>query len=130
MMRDAQKAGAEAGFPFGDIEWPRRVVPGPDPFSEKRARRLLEFFVRKRCRLGRNLGSYRRALHFPYYAFLFALFYTGLRPSEAVALRIRSLDLAARTLFVERSRSLRNESAPKTSAAARFVRLTRHNSKF
>ncbi len=127
MLRDARKSGVEAGFPFADLEWPRRVVPGPDPFGEQERDRLLEFILRKRWRLGRNLGSYREGLHFPYYAFLFTLFYTGLRPSEAVALRLRSLDLGAGTLFVERSRSLRSESAPKTSAAARVVRLTARN---
>jgi len=127
MVRDARKAGIDAGFPFADVEWPRSVVPGPDPFIEDERDRLLEFILRKHWRLGRNLGAYREGVHFPYYAFLFTLFYTGLRPSEAVALRVRSLDLAAGTLFVERSRSLRSESAPKTSAAARVVRLTARN---
>ncbi len=127
MVRDARKAGVQAGFPFADFEWPRRVVPGPDPFTDEERDRLLEFILRKHWRLGRNLGSYREGVHFPYYAFLFTLFYTGLRPSEAVALRLRSLDLAAGTLFVERSRSLKSESAPKTSAAARVVRLTARN---
>ena len=119
MVRDARKAGIEAGSPFADLEYPRRVVPGPDPFSEEERDRLLEFVLHKRWRLGRNLGSYRESIHFPYYAFLFTLFYTGLRPSEAVALRVRSLDLAPGTLFVERS--LKSEFAPKTSAAARVV---------
>ena len=127
MVHDARKAGVQAGFPFADLEWPRRIVPGPDPFTESERDRLLEVLLRKRWRLGRELGSYREGVHFPYYAFLLTLFYTGLRPSEAVALRVRSLDLAAGTLFVERSRSLRSESAPKTSAAARVVRLTARN---
>jgi len=55
------------------------------------------------------------------------LFYTGLRPSEAVALRVKSLDLKTGVLFVERSRSYKSEAAPKTSAAARVVRLTPTN---
>ena len=127
MVRDARKAGVEAGFPFADLEWPKGVVPGPDPFTEEERDCLLEFFLRRRWRLGRNTGAHHQAVHFPYYALLFTLFYTGLRPSEAVALRIKSLDLATGTLFVERSRSLRSESAPKTSAAARVVRLTARN---
>ena len=127
MVRDARKNGVQAGFPFADFEWPRRVVPGPDPFTEEERARLLDYLLRKRWRLGRHLGSYREGVYFPYYAFLLTLFYTGLRPSEAVALRLRSLDLAAGTLFVERSRSLKSESAPKTSAAARVVRLTARN---
>jgi integrase len=127
MFRDARKAGLEVGFPFGDLEWPRRVVPGPDPFTEEERDRLLEYFLRKRWRLGRHQGRYQSKVYFPYYAFLFTLFYTGMRPSEAVALRVKSVDLAAGTLFVERSRSLRAEAAPKTAAAARVVRLTPRN---
>jgi len=126
-MRDACKAGIEAGFPFGDLEWPRGVVPGPDPFTEEERQRLLEYFLRKRWRVGRHHGAYRASSYFPYYAFLFTLFYTGMRPSEAVALRVKSLDLATGALYVERSRSLRAEAAPKTFAAARVVRLTPRN---
>ena len=69
MVRDARKAGIEAGSPFADLEYPRRVVPGPDPFSEEERDRLLEFVLHKRWRLGRNLGSYRERIHFPYYGF-------------------------------------------------------------
>jgi integrase len=50
-----------------------------------------------------------------------------MRPSEAVALRVKSLDLATGARFVKRSRSLRAEAASKTSAAARMVRLTPRN---
>ena len=103
MFRDARKAGLEAAFPFGDLDWPRRVVPGPDPFIEEECDRLLESFSRKRWRVGRYQGRYQARAHFPYLAFLFTLFYTGMRPSEAVALRVRSLDLGSGTLFVERS---------------------------
>jgi len=97
------RGGLEAAFPFGDLDWPRRVVPGPDPFIEEECDRLLESFSRKRWRVGRYQGRYQARAHFPYLAFLFTLFYTGMRPSEAVALRVRSLDLGSGTLFVERS---------------------------
>ena len=127
MFRDARKAGVEASFPFLDLEWPRRVVPGPDPFTEDERDRLLEYFLRKRWRLGRHEGRYQAKPYFPYYAFLFTLFYTGMRPSEAVALRLKSLDLGNGTLFIERSRSLGSEAAPKTASAARVVRLTQRN---
>lgn len=53
--------------------------------------------------------------YYAYYAFLFILFYTGLRPSEAVALWVKSVELATGTLFIERSRSLRSEGEPKTA---------------
>jgi integrase len=91
MFRDARKAGIEVAFPFGDLEWPRRIVPGPDPFSEEERDRLLEYFLHARRRIGRHQGRYQTKPYFPYYAFLFTLFYTGMRPSEAVALRVKSI---------------------------------------
>jgi len=127
MFRDARKSGVETAFPFGDLDWPRRVAPGPDPFTEEERDRLLQYFLRKRWRLGRHKGHYQANAYFPYYAFLLTLFFTGMRPSEAVALRVKSLDLASGTLIVERSRSLGAEAAPKTAAAARVVRLTSRN---
>ncbi|MBV8054644.1 MAG: hypothetical protein JO071_05325 [Deltaproteobacteria bacterium] len=72
-------------------------MPGPDPFTEDERDSLLEYFRLKRWRLGRYGGGYDKDSYFPYYAFLFTLFYTGLRPSEAVALRHRSLHLAHAT---------------------------------
>jgi hypothetical protein len=50
-----------------------------------------------------------------------------MRPSEAMALRLKSLDVANGILFAERSRSLGAQPAPKTAAAARVVRLTPRN---
>lgn len=88
----------------------------------------VDIFLRsKRWRLGRNESSYQSKPYFPSYAFLFTLFYTGMRLSEAVALRLKSLDLANGTLFVERSRSLGAEAASKTASAARVVRLPQRN---
>jgi hypothetical protein len=71
MFRDARRAGVEAAFPFGDLEWPRRIVPGPDPFTEEERDRLLQYFLRKPWRLGRHQGHYQAKAYFPYYAFLF-----------------------------------------------------------
>jgi len=65
MSRDARKASVEAAFPFGDLDWPRRVVPGPDPFIEEERDRLLEYFLRKRWRVGRYQGRYQARPHFP-----------------------------------------------------------------
>jgi hypothetical protein len=45
MVHDARKAGVpgvQAGFSFADFEWPRRVVPGPDTFTEEEWDRPLE----------------------------------------------------------------------------------------
>lgn len=127
MVRDARKSGIVARFPFLDLEWPRGIVPGPDPFTPDERDRLLDYFLRKDWRVGRGDGSYSAAKHYPYYAFLFTLFFTGMRPSEAVAIRNSALDLHAATLRVERSRSLGHEAAPKTPSANRVVRLTPRN---
>jgi integrase len=127
MMRDAKNAGFTQSFPFPDLEWSRHLVPGPDPFTEEERDALVEYFRVKKWRLGRAKGAYYQASYYSYFAFVFTLFYTGLRPSEAVALRHRSLDLGHATLYVERSRSLGAEAAPKTAAAARLVRLTPKN---
>jgi integrase len=117
MFRDARKAGVEVAFPFGDLEWPRRVVPGPDPFTEAERDRLLEYFLHKRWRVGRHQGRTSQRCTFSTMPFSSRYFTRALRPSEAVALRVKSLDLASGTLFVERSRSLGAEAAPKTAIA-------------
>jgi len=43
------------------------------------------------------------------------LFFTGMRPSEAVAVRVASVNFGARTIFVDRSRHLGEEAATKTA---------------
>jgi integrase len=50
-----------------------------------------------------------------------------MRPSEAAAVRIRSVNLGAGSVQVECSRHLGAEAAPKTRRARRAVRLTRRN---
>jgi hypothetical protein len=50
-----------------------------------------------------------------------------MRRSEAVAVRIRSVNFETRTVQFERSRHLAAEAAPKTMRARRPVRLTRAN---
>jgi integrase len=122
MFRDARTAGLSVAFPFADLEWSRPIVQGPQPFTAAERDRLLKYFNAKAWKIG---GFNVRRPHYPYYAFLFALFFTGMRPSELAALRIRCLNLVAGTLRVERSRHLGAEAAPKTDAARRTVRLTR-----
>ena len=124
MVRDAIEDDIEAAFPFPKVRWPEKIVPGPSPFTAQERDAILEYFSKKRWKVG---GFNDTKPHYPYYAFLYTLFFTGMRPSEAVAVRIRSIDLNARTLQVERSRHLGAEAAPKTTRAHRPVRLTRGN---
>ncbi len=124
MVRDAITAGHPVSADFSKIRWGRLVVPGPRPFSEDERDRILDYFSRKGIRMGRGHGHYSTEPHFPYYAFLFTLFYTGMRPSEAAGLRIRSIDLVTGKVHVGLSRSLGTEAATKTSAAVRTFILT------
>lgn len=124
MVRDAMEDDVPAAFPFPKVRWPEKIVPGPSPFTEEERDKLLDYFSKKRWKVG---GFNDTKAHYPYYALLYTLFFTGLRPSEAVAVHIRSVNLKARTLQVERSRHLGEETAPKTSRARRTVRLTPNN---
>lgn len=124
MVRDAIEDDIPAAFPFPKVRWPEKIVPGPSPFTEEERDKLLDFFSKKKWKVG---GFNDTKPHYPYYALLYTLFFTGLRPSEAAAVHIRSLNLKARTLQVESSRHLGEEAAPKTSRARRTVRLTPNN---
>jgi integrase len=124
MARDAGQDDVPAAFPFPKVRWPEKIVPGPSPFTAEERDQILDYFKAKRWKVG---GFNDTRLHYPYFAFLFTLFFTGMRPSEAVAVRIRSFNLGARTVQVERSRHLGAEAAPKTPRARRAVRLTWKN---
>jgi integrase len=124
MARDAGEDDIAAAFPFPKVRWPEKIVPGPSPFTADERDQILDYFKAKRWKVG---GFNDTRLHYPYFAFLYTLFFTGMRPSEAVAVRIGGVNLGARTLQVERSRHLGVEAAPKTARARRAVRLTRGN---
>ena len=124
MMRDAGQDDIAAAFPFPKLRWGEKIVPGPSPFTEAERDRLLAHFRAKQWKVG---GFNNTKPHYPYYAFLYTLFFTGMRPSEAAAVRIRCVNLGIGTLQVERSRHLGMESPPKTQRSRRAVRLTKAN---
>lgn len=121
MFRDAADEEIPVGFPFPKLRWPERIVPGPSPFNAEERDRLLAYFRAKRWKFG---GFNDSRPHYAYFAFLYTLFFTGMRPSETAALRLHSVNLEARTIYVERSRHLGTEAPPKTQRARRTVRLT------
>jgi integrase len=82
MVRDARDAEIVAGFPFVKIRWPERIVPRPSPFTADERDRILDYFKAKRWKVG---GFNDTRFHYPYFAFLYTLFFTGMRPSEAAA---------------------------------------------
>lgn len=64
--------------PFAVLRWDRAKKPRPDPFTESERDKLLEWFLE----------------HQPFYfPFVYSLFYTGMRPSELVALRVANVDV-------------------------------------
>lgn len=101
MIRDARRDDIEAGFPFPNMTWPAKIVPGPSPFTAEERDELLAHFRNKRWKVG---GFNDTQPHYPYFAFL-----------------------DARTIFVDRSRHLGQEAATKTAGSRRTVRLTREN---
>ncbi len=83
-------------------------VGKPDPFSEEERDKILTQFKNK-C-----------PYHHP---FAYTLFWTGMRPSEAIALRWGDIDLRRAVISVTKSRYLNSENSPKTSHSEREVRL-------
>ena len=126
MIRDAREVDRLITLdPFVGVRWGRVAVPGPEPFTAKERAAILRWFERKQFgfHAGRGSGGVRRRPHPPYHAYVHALFWTGMRPSEASGLQWGDVDLNAGIVRVVRSRHLWEDSAPKTGAAARTVEL-------
>ncbi len=77
----------------------------PDPYSPEERTRILTWF-------------WENQRH--YYAFVYTRFWTGLRPGEATALRLRDIDLDNGIMFVRRSRSKGHEGETKTRKRRAF----------
>lgn len=105
--RDARREELVSGDPFAQLDWRRLPRTAPDPFSLDERDRILAWFE------AHDGGRY--------YGFMSTLLLTGLRPSEAVALRVGDIDLERRRLAVCRSRYLGDEHATKTAASERTV---------
>jgi integrase len=103
MIRDAGRHEIPATFPFPKLTWRNRVVPGPSPLSREERDQVLRFFRDKRWKVG---GFNNAVPHYPYFAFLYTLFYTGMRPSELCAVPFRNVNLRLGTIQVDRSRHL------------------------
>jgi integrase len=94
--------------PFKALRWPAKVDPDPDPFTEAERDTLVAYFQRK----DRH-----------YYPLVVTMFRTGIRVGEAVGLRWGDLDLRNGTLAVRRSRTMREDNAPKTKRSRRTISL-------
>jgi integrase len=82
--------------------------PTPDPFTIEDRDRILSWFQERR----------------PFYLhFVLTLFHTGMRPSEAVALRWSDVDASGGSIRISRSSYLGAEGATKTAGSERTIRL-------
>ncbi len=110
MFRDAGRRVERN--PFNDIPanwWPRLPQKEPDPYTEQERDAIL---------------AYYRANRPPWaYAFVYFRFWTGTRPSEAVALKWGSVDLLSGKAMLSLSRHLGEENATKTRASRRTISL-------
>jgi integrase len=109
IIRDARRVDhVVTDDPFADVTWPRKVVPTPDPFTADERDTLLDFFWRRK----RN-----------YFAFVYVLFFSGMRTAEAIGLRWGKVDLRRGRLSVDVSRTLGEDNAPKTKRSQRTIPL-------
>ena len=113
MLRDAELAGyrtPDLGQLF-DRRFVTRLDQGSDaadidPYTEEERERILAWFFRQRSK---------------YHAFVYFRFWTGTRPSEAIALRWGDVDLRNRRIRIRRSRVLGEDGRPKTGRSKRDV---------
>ena len=125
LIRQATADDLVIGDPFAGLKWPKPTAPEPDPFIPDERARIIRWFAEKvfRFAAGRTAAGPRHRSHLPYHVFVYLLFWTGLRPSEAAGLQWQDLDLERGRLHVRRSRHLWEYGAPKTDGARRTVEL-------
>jgi len=114
-FRDAKAERLIERNPFDDLPrkwWPQTVSPQPDPFTEAERDEIIDFMFAK------HWAKWPSGC-----VFLYALFWTGARPSELTARRWRDLDLRAGTLSIDSSRTEYEESETKTTASNRTITL-------
>jgi integrase len=109
MMRDARIIDQLIDKdPFEFLRWPRIRRPKPDPFTEEERDKILAPFK------GKNPF---------YYPFVYTQFWTGMRPSEAIALRWGHVDFQTERISITKSRYLGAENETKTRASERTIRI-------
>ena len=83
MIRQATADGFVTQDPFAGLKWPKPRTPEPDPFTAEERTRMIRWFAEKEFSFyaGRATEGPRRRPHPPYHAFVYVLFWTGLRSS-------------------------------------------------
>jgi integrase len=110
MYRDARADIEElkGRDPFIDIQWPKAHRAKPDPFTAEERDKIVAHWAKA---------------DFFYFPWVFTLFHTGMRPSEASALTWADVDLEQRTISISKSRYMGSESAPKTLGSSRIIQF-------
>jgi integrase len=112
LYRDAREEleaqGIMLGDPFTRLRWSKAVREKPDPFSPGERDAILEYFRTKKPL---------------WYPLVYALFFSGARPSELAALRVGDVDLERGTISITKSRDEHAEAAPKTEHSRREIPL-------
>lgn len=110
MWGDAMAEQAVEHNPFAALSWPRRERLRPDPFTAVERERILAYCAERD----------------PFWwAWLVTLFHTGMRPSEAAALRWSDVDIERGRVSIWRSRHGSDETATKTRHSERTIGLAR-----
>jgi integrase len=94
--------------PFEALLWPRKPLSKPDPFEEEERDAIVVYFRQK--------ASF-------YYPLVYTLFFTGMRPSEALGLCWSDVDLRHGEISITKSRYLGEESGTKTEGSERVIKL-------
>jgi len=106
MWRDAMEADVVQHNPFALLKWPRRAKSRPDPFAPEERAKILAYCA--------NTDGF-------YYPWLLTLFYTGMRPSEASALRWGDVCMDTATISISKSRYMGSEGLTKTAGSDRTI---------
>src|ERR1044071_742501 len=94
--------------PFAALTWPRTPWKDPDPFSEDERDKII--------------GHFRENV--PHYSpFVLTQFLTGMRPSEALALRWADIDFERRLISISKSRDIDHGAAAKTPGSVREIKI-------
>ena len=82
--------------------------PSRTPFSEQEIHKILDAFNQNTA-----CSSHSNYKHSHYYPFIYFIFKTGCRPSEAVGLRVSSIDLSSQTIVIKEvlARTIKHTSA-------------------
>jgi len=94
--------------PFIDIQWPHSQREKPNPFTAEERDRIIEYWAKN---------------DFFYFPWVFTLFYTGMRPSEATALTWANVNPERKTISITKSRYMGSESGTKTIGSARVIQF-------